>query len=91
MKCIEIKREGDRIAEKGLKFRIYTTRFAEYLGVNQEQITNLLPLSRYAWENYPCATPDWCGHEGFFKTLDEVEIFIAGLHQINQNGNYTRT
>ncbi|MBD2447371.1 DUF91 domain-containing protein [Nostoc sp. FACHB-152] len=78
-------------AEKGLKFRIYTTRFAKSLGINQEQITNLLPLSRYAWENYPGATPDWCGHEGFFKDLNELDIFIAGLHNITQDGNYTRT
>ncbi|BAY16983.1 hypothetical protein NIES21_28170 [Anabaenopsis circularis NIES-21] len=77
--------------EKGLKFRIYTTRFSEYWGIDLENIIDLLPSSKYAWENYPSATPDWCGHEGFFKTLDEVDIFIAGLHKITQNGNYTRT
>ncbi|WP_228058651.1 hypothetical protein [Nostoc sp. LEGE 06077] len=57
-------------AEKGLKFRIYTTRFSDFLGINLEDITNLLPASQYAWENYPGATLDWSGHEGFFNNLD---------------------
>ncbi|WGV26027.1 endonuclease NucS domain-containing protein [Halotia branconii] len=71
--------------EKGLKFRIYTTRFAQHWGINTEEIINLLPTSKYKWENYPDATPDWSGHEGFFNNLDEVDKFIAGLHKLTQN------
>ncbi len=72
-------------AEKGLKFRIYTTRFAEHWGINIEEIIDLLPTSKYDWENYPGATPDWSGHEGFFNTQDQVDKFITGLHKITPN------
>lgn len=71
--------------EKGLKFRIYTTRFADNWGINIEEIIDLLPSSKYDWENYPGATPDWSGHEGFFSNLDEVDTFIQGLYKITQN------
>lgn len=69
-------------AHKGLKFRIYTTRFVECFGMQIEEITNLLPVSKYAWENYPGAPPDWCGYEGFFSNLEEVDKFITGLNKI---------
>ncbi|BAY39674.1 hypothetical protein NIES2111_40510 [Nostoc sp. NIES-2111] len=69
-------------ANKGLKFRIYTTRFAECFGMRIEEITNLLPVSKYAWENYPGAPLDWCGYEGFFSNLEEVDKFLTGLHKI---------
>lgn len=72
-------------AEKGLKFRIYTTRFAECLGINLEDAISLLPTAKYAWENYPGATLDWCGHEGFFKNLDEVGQFVTGLKNLTQH------
>ncbi|BCL34620.1 endonuclease NucS domain-containing protein [Nostoc sp. MS1] len=68
---------------KGLKFRIYTMRFAECFGMRMEEITNLLPVSKYAWENYPGAPPDWCGYEGFFSNLEEVNKFITGLHKMS--------
>ncbi|MBD2498864.1 hypothetical protein [Nostoc sp. FACHB-280] len=71
-------------AGKGLKFRIYTTRFAECIGINIEEIIGLLPTSKYAWENYPGATLDWSGHEGFFYSLDEVNQFITGLNKLTQ-------
>jgi hypothetical protein len=47
-----------------------------------EETTNLLPVSKYAWENYPGAPSDWCGYEGLFSNLEEVDKFITGINKI---------
>ena len=66
-------------SDLGLKLRVYTARFSECFGISIEQVVALLPENRYDWKNFPEAPPEWSGHEGYFKSLDEIEKFIIGL------------
>jgi Endonuclease NucS len=71
----------------GLKFRVYTTRLSEYLGISEERIFSWLPENKKAWEYYSQATPDWCGYEGFFESSEEVSHFLKGLNEVRTNGS----
>jgi hypothetical protein len=75
--------EGDNTTNaNALKFRVYTTRFAECFDIDLDQAIALLPKNKYDWENYPNATPEWTGHEGYFENLKDVEQFITGLSEL---------
>ncbi len=63
----------------GLRFQVYSTRLAEYLGISEEEAISLLPKHREHWEYYKGATPEWSGFVGFFEDLEEGHRFLAAL------------
>lgn len=73
---------GESNSDSGLKFRLYTTRFAECFGISVEQAIDLLPEHKHEWEYYSGATPEWSGHEGYFKDIEEVNKWLTGLSEV---------
>jgi len=63
---------------KGLKFKVYIDRLSNYLNIDVEELANLLP-------NYQeIGQDDFFGSiaEGFFKTEEQVNEFVAKLNQV---------
>jgi hypothetical protein len=64
--------------KEGLKFKVYINRLSNYLNIDVEEWTNLLP-------NYQeIGQDDLFGSiaEGFFKTEEQVNQFVAKLNQV---------
>jgi len=70
---------GDSSEELGLRFQVYSERIARLLGLNPNQLATTLPsAAREDWQfdkNYP----DTRGYTGYFRTDDEVRVFLSGL------------
>jgi hypothetical protein len=63
---------------EGLKFKVYIDRLSNYLNIDVEELANLLP-------NYQeIGQDDFFGSiaEGFFKTEEQVNQFVAKLNQV---------
>lgn len=63
---------------EGLKFKVYRDRLSNYLNIDVEVLANLLP-------NYQeIGQDDFFGSiaEGFFKTEEQVNQFVAKLNQV---------
>ncbi len=63
---------------EGLKFKVYIDRLSNYLNIDVEELANLLP-------NYQeIEQDDFFGSiaEGFFKTEEQVNQFVAKLNQV---------
>ena len=63
---------------EGLKFKVYINRLSNYLNIDVEELANLLP-------NYQeIGQDDFFGAiaEGFFKTEEQVNQFVAKLNQV---------
>ncbi len=63
---------------EGLKFKVYIDRLSNYLNIDVEELANLLP-------NYQeIGQDDFFGSiaEGFFKTEEQVNEFVAKLNQV---------
>ncbi|WP_449417040.1 endonuclease NucS domain-containing protein [Phormidium nigroviride] len=62
----------------GLKFKIYTDRLSDYLKIDVETLITLLPNYKQLWQ------ADWSGSvaEGFFKTEEQVNQFVAKLNEV---------
>lgn len=71
---------GQSTPDEGLKFKVYVTRLAEYLRVEQQILNNLLPKLITTWEE------EWSGlvGEGFFKTEAEVNHFLTQLNEVRR-------
>lgn len=71
---------GQSNPDEGLKFKVYVTRLAEYLSVEQQNVNNLLPNLTNIWEE------EWSGlvGEGFFKTEAEVNHFLTQLNEVRR-------
>jgi len=64
--------------KEGLKFKVYINRLSKYLNIDVEEWANLLP-------NYQeIGQDDFFGSiaEGFFKTEEQVNQFVAKLNQV---------
>jgi len=64
--------------KEGLKFKVYINRLSNYLNIDVEELANLLP-------NYQeIGQDDFFGSiaEGFFKTEEQVNQFVAKLNQV---------
>jgi hypothetical protein len=60
---------------------VYIDRLLKYLGVNKEDLIQILPPNRkeqQPWKNAPLTVV------GFFKDADEVNRFLAGLDELKQ-------
>jgi hypothetical protein len=73
-------------SSQGLKFRVYSRRLAEYIGVKENQILSWLPKSHIDWKNYANAPPEWSGYEGFFVNVEEANKFLQGLTEAQNQG-----
>jgi hypothetical protein len=72
--------------DKGLAFRVYTSRFAEHLGISQDSIISCLPLGSEPWQYDNSGLPEWEGHKGFFKSVAEVDQFLTKLAEVTHHG-----
>lgn len=77
---------GESNSEDGLKFQIYLSRFAEYFGVVEDEVTRLLPQHREVWKYYPAAPAEYSGYAGFFKNQADVERFFEGIKPYRETG-----
>ncbi len=62
--------------EDGLKFRIYIDRFVKYFRTDEETASSILP---------PNSKGNWGyekNYEGYFRTMDDVDHFTAGLDKL---------
>ncbi|HEY9302018.1 MAG TPA: DUF91 domain-containing protein, partial [Phormidium sp.] len=71
---------GQSTPDEGLKFKVYVTRLAEFLSIEQQNVNNLLPTLTNSWEE------EWSGlvGEGFFKTEAEVNHFLTQLNEVRR-------
>ena len=72
---------GESDSNQGVRFQVYIDRLLKYLGVNKEDLIQILPLNRkeqQPWKNAPLTIV------GFFKDADEVNRFLAGLDELKQ-------
>jgi len=71
---------GKSNPDEGLKFKVYVTRLAEYLNIEQQNVNNLLPTLTATWQE------EWSGliGEGFFKTEAEVNYFLTQLNEVRR-------
>ncbi|XWK86764.1 MAG: endonuclease NucS domain-containing protein [Phormidium sp.] len=71
---------GQSNPDEGLKFKVYVTRLAEFLSIEQQNVNNLLPTLTNSWEE------EWSGlvGEGFFKTEAEVNHFLTQLNEVRR-------
>lgn len=70
----------------GLKYRVYSKRFLEHFGLNDEEwLLRILPVNYRFWEYYQEAPPDWRGYEGFFMNLEEASSFLTALAEVSKN------
>jgi len=62
----------------GLKFKVYTDRLSDYLNIDVETLIALLPNYAQIWQ------AEWSGSvgEGFFKTEEQVNKFVAKLNEV---------
>lgn len=69
--------------EEGLKFQVYSHRFANYFDCSIEELKSILPLGTGEWY-YEQSNRDemWVGFDGYFKTIEDVEKFLKGLEKI---------
>ncbi len=69
-----IPKESDE--KQGLKYSVYTDRFAEFLSVKKDELIQRLP-------QYHMRTQGRDGErgEGFFRNLQEVEDFLNWVGQ----------
>jgi hypothetical protein len=69
---------GESGAHTGVKFHVYTAKFAEYFKFTEQQMLMLLPSNTQEWSLRP-DDPQWAGHEGFFRTSEEIMKLLRGL------------
>jgi hypothetical protein len=71
---------GQSTPDEGLKFKVYVTRLAEFLSIEQQNVNSLLPTLTNSWEE------EWSGlvGEGFFKTEAEVNHFLTQLNEVRR-------
>lgn len=64
--------------KEGLKFKVYINRLSNYLNIDVEELANLLPNSQEIGQD------NFFGSiaEGFFKTEEQVNQFVAKLNQV---------
>lgn len=72
--------------EDGLRFFLYLSRLMDYLGVNREAITSILPEHRVSWE-IPDQNDEWGGEkfEDCFQTDSELKRFVDGLAKLRHH------
>jgi len=73
---------GESSADEGLRFQVYTLRFAQCFGIREEEATSMMPDNKQESEPYSGAPK---GHAGYFKDLDEVDNFLKGLEEVNRS------
>ena len=66
-------------ASRGLRFQVYSTRLAEYLGVSEQEAVSLLPERKEDWRYYRDAPPEWSGYAGFVEDSGAARRFLGAL------------
>ena len=69
--------------ERGLRYRVYTFRFAGFLGIPEEQAISIFPMKEKL-EYFKNAPPEMSGHVGFFDNSKDVEVFLSKLNEFAQ-------
>ena len=70
---------GESSGSSGLRFQVYSTRLADYLGIAEQEAISLLPEPREAWKYTRDSPPDWSGYAGFIEDSDAAHRFLAAL------------
>jgi hypothetical protein len=66
----------------GLRFQVYNTRLADFLGVSEQEVASLLPEQREPWEYYKGAIPWDSGFVGFFRDSEAGRGFLAAMNEV---------
>lgn len=79
---------ADSNSEEGLIFKSFTMRFSEHLEVGEDKITSCYPLNYSDWQyNNKSNTPEWQGHTGHFKSMEDVQVFLSKLAEVKRDGS----
>ena len=71
--------------EKGLKYQVYSYRFADYFGCNVQDLIDILPISRKEWAyEQSNQTKPWIGFDGYFNSIEDVNNFIRGIRRFHK-------
>ncbi len=70
---------GESSVSDGLRFQVYNTRLADFLGVSEQEVASLLPEQREHWEYYKGAIPWDSGFVGFFRDSEAGHNFLEAL------------
>lgn len=70
---------GESSREDGVRFQVYITRLAEYLGMEEDAATALLPRNREEWKYHKGASPNWCGYAGFIDDMNEARALLENV------------
>jgi hypothetical protein len=66
-------------SEIGICYQIYSFRLAEVLEKPVDEIISLLPPGAEPWIYYTTAPENYKGFKGFFRSIEEITLFIKGL------------
>jgi hypothetical protein len=64
---------------EGLKYQVYTNRFAKFFDLKNEKVVSLFP-DKKEWIPYE-KDLELSGYEGYFKELKQAKEFIAELRR----------
>jgi len=65
--------------DEGLKFQVYTKRFAKFFNIKDDEAVLILPKSK-EWQ-LSKKDLELVGHEGYFRDLGQAKAFIAKLRK----------
>jgi hypothetical protein len=71
--------------EQGLLFRAFTMRFAEFMEVTEEDIVSCYPSGYQFWNYDNSGLPQWEGHQGSFRNIEDAESFLSKLAEVKNN------
>ncbi len=67
----------DSSPESGLAFQAYSLRLADRFRLSEQALLTTLPEGTQEWEYYSDAPVEWRGHQGYFRTVTELECLIS--------------
>lgn len=72
---------GESSVDKGLRYRLYSKRLADIIGLDEGQIKEHLPSNSEPFEPYADAQHDYKGWTGYIKSEDDIQKIVDLLKQ----------
>jgi hypothetical protein len=72
---------GESSVDKGLRYRLYSKRLADLIGLDEGQIKEHLPSNPEPFEPYVDAQHDYKGWTGYIKSEDDIQKIVGLLKQ----------
>jgi hypothetical protein len=72
---------GESSVDKGLRYRLYSKRLADLIGLDEAQIKEHLPTDSEPYEPWVDAQHDYRGWTGYIKSGDDLQKIVGLLKQ----------